>query len=70
MTPPAPQLPPGAVCAVVVTRHRAELLRGALDVLAKQGRAVDHLVVVDNGPDESAAGVVAASGLPAEGHVH
>ena len=58
-------LPPGAVCAVVVTRHRTELLRGALDVLAKQSRAVDHLVVVDNGPDRPAREVVEGCGIPA-----
>lgn len=63
--PPVSGLPDGAVCAVVVTRHRAELLRGALDVLAQQSRAVDHLVVVDNGPDRPARDVVLGSGIPA-----
>ncbi len=58
-------LPAGSVVAVVVTRHRAELLRGALDVLARQERAVDHLVVVDNGPDRPAREVVEGCGLPA-----
>ncbi len=53
------------VVAVVVTRHRRELLAGSLAAVASQSRPVDHVVVVDNGPDESAAGVVAASGLPA-----
>jgi rhamnopyranosyl-N-acetylglucosaminyl-diphospho-decaprenol beta-1,3/1,4-galactofuranosyltransferase len=55
----------GRVVAVVVTRHRRELLAESLAALASQTRPLDHVVVVDNGPDESAAGVVAASGLPA-----
>lgn len=54
----------GTVVAVVVTRHRRELLAGSLAVIAAQSRAVDHLVVVDNGPDQPAADVVAACGLP------
>ena len=53
------------VVAVVVTRHRRELLAQSLAALAAQTRPVDHVVVVDNGPDRSAADVVAASGLPA-----
>jgi rhamnopyranosyl-N-acetylglucosaminyl-diphospho-decaprenol beta-1,3/1,4-galactofuranosyltransferase len=53
------------VVAVVVTRHRRELLAESLATLAAQTRPVDHVVVVDNGPDESARDVVGASGLPA-----
>ncbi len=53
------------VVAVVVTRHRRELLAESLAAIAAQTRRVDHVVVVDNGPDDSAADVVAASGLPA-----
>jgi rhamnopyranosyl-N-acetylglucosaminyl-diphospho-decaprenol beta-1,3/1,4-galactofuranosyltransferase len=53
------------VWAVVVTRRRAELLADGLAVLAKQTRRPDHLVVVDNGPDEATREVVEACGLPA-----
>ena len=59
---------PGAgecVVVVVVTRHRRELLAQSLAAIAAQTRRVDHVVVVDNGPDQSAADVVRASGLPA-----
>ncbi|MGY1848450.1 MULTISPECIES: galactofuranosyltransferase GlfT1 [unclassified Blastococcus] len=53
------------VVAVVVTRHRPELLAESLAALAGQRRPVDHVVVVDNGPDRAVAEVVRASGLPA-----
>lgn len=52
------------VVAVIVTRHRLELLGLSLAAIAGQSRAVDHVIVVDNGPDQSAREVVAASGLP------
>jgi rhamnopyranosyl-N-acetylglucosaminyl-diphospho-decaprenol beta-1,3/1,4-galactofuranosyltransferase len=55
---------PPVVVAVVVTRQRSALLTESLAALAAQTRPVDHLVVVDNGPDEETAQVVAASGLP------
>jgi rhamnopyranosyl-N-acetylglucosaminyl-diphospho-decaprenol beta-1,3/1,4-galactofuranosyltransferase len=57
---------PGAdkVVAVIVTRHRPELLSRALTAIAKQTRPVDAVVVIDNGPDQPADQVVAASGLP------
>lgn len=58
-------LPPESVVAVVVTRHRVDLLRDALAVLARQTRPVDHLLVVDNGPDQPAREVVADCGIPA-----
>lgn len=48
----------GAVVAVVVTRHRRDLLADSLKVIAAQSRTVDHLVVVDNGPDQPARSVV------------
>jgi rhamnopyranosyl-N-acetylglucosaminyl-diphospho-decaprenol beta-1,3/1,4-galactofuranosyltransferase len=51
-------LGPDAVVAVVVTRHRRELLADSLKVIAGQTRAPDHLVVVDNGPDVPARDVV------------
>ncbi|MCW2579718.1 MAG: hypothetical protein JWR82_1319 [Blastococcus sp.] len=64
MTPPAGPVGAERIVAVVVTRHRRELLAQSLAALAGQSRAVDHVVVVDNGPDESAEEVVRASGLP------
>lgn len=54
----------GSVVAVVVTRHRRELLAHSLKSIAAQTRPVDHVVVVDNGPDEPAQDVVAQAGLP------
>ena len=60
MTP----LPRGAVVAVVVTRHRRDLLAKSLAVVAEQTRPPDHLIVVDNGPDDPAASVVADCPLP------
>lgn len=63
MTPSA--LPPGSVVAVVVTRHRTELLVDSLEALAKQSHPIAHLIVVDNGPDQPAKEVVEACGLPA-----
>ncbi|GAB2741943.1 galactofuranosyltransferase GlfT1 [Amycolatopsis magusensis] len=54
----------GSVVAVVVTRHRRELLADSLKIIAAQTRPVDHLVVVDNGPDQSAEDVVAGFPLP------
>ncbi|WP_016699829.1 glycosyltransferase [Actinoalloteichus spitiensis] len=57
-------LPEGAVVAVIVTRHRRELLTDSLKVIAAQTRQVDHLIVVDNGPDQSAADVVADCPIP------
>jgi rhamnopyranosyl-N-acetylglucosaminyl-diphospho-decaprenol beta-1,3/1,4-galactofuranosyltransferase len=57
-------LPPGSVVAVVVTRHRRDLLVDSLAAIAKQTRPVAHLVVVDNGPDQPAREVVESAGLP------
>ena len=57
--------PAGRVVAVVVTRHRAELLRLSLAAVAAQTRRPDHLVVVDNGPDDDVRRAVEDSGLPA-----
>ncbi|MEU6641314.1 glycosyltransferase family 2 protein [Saccharomonospora sp. NPDC046836] len=54
----------GAVVAVVVTRHRRDLLADSLKVIEAQTRPVDHLIVVDNGPDQSAREVVEAYSLP------
>jgi rhamnopyranosyl-N-acetylglucosaminyl-diphospho-decaprenol beta-1,3/1,4-galactofuranosyltransferase len=55
---------PERVVVVIVTRHRQELLGQSLAAIAGQTRPVDHVVVVDNGPDQSAEPVVRASGLP------
>lgn len=57
-------LPSDSVVAVVVTRHRSELLVDSLAAMAKQSHPVAHLVVVDNGPDQPAREVVEACGLP------
>ena len=53
------------VVTVVVTRHRRELLAKSLAVISAQTRAPDHLVVVDNGPDDPAEEVVADCPIPA-----
>lgn len=50
--------------AVIVTRHRRELLAESLKVIATQTRVPDHLVVVDNGPDQPARDVVAECPIP------
>ena len=53
-----------AVVVVVVTRHRRELLADSLKVIAAQTRPPDHVIVVDNGPDQPARDVVAACPVP------
>jgi rhamnopyranosyl-N-acetylglucosaminyl-diphospho-decaprenol beta-1,3/1,4-galactofuranosyltransferase len=53
------------VVAVIVTRDRVELLRESLTAVAGQSRRPDHVVVVDNGPDDAVRRVVEDSGLPA-----
>jgi rhamnopyranosyl-N-acetylglucosaminyl-diphospho-decaprenol beta-1,3/1,4-galactofuranosyltransferase len=57
-------LPKGSVVAVVVTRHRRELLAQSLKVLASQTRVPDHLVVVDNGPDQPVEDLVEQCPIP------
>ncbi|WP_424183772.1 glycosyltransferase [Actinokineospora sp. G85] len=57
-------LPADAVVAVVVTRHRRALLEESLKVLAAQTRPPNHLIVVDNGPDQPVDDLVAACPLP------
>lgn len=54
----------GSVIAVVVTRHRRELLADSLKVLASQTRVPDHLVVVDNGPDQPVEDLVGLCPIP------
>src|SRR5918997_5316189 len=58
------QLPADAVVAVVVTRHRRELLADSLKMIAAQTRPPEHLVVVDNGPDEPVRDIVDSCPLP------
>jgi rhamnopyranosyl-N-acetylglucosaminyl-diphospho-decaprenol beta-1,3/1,4-galactofuranosyltransferase len=58
------RLPQGAVVAVVVTRHRRELLAASLKMIGAQTRQPDHLVVVDNGPDQPVADVVEQCPVP------
>jgi rhamnopyranosyl-N-acetylglucosaminyl-diphospho-decaprenol beta-1,3/1,4-galactofuranosyltransferase len=58
------QLPPNAVVAVVVTRHRRELLADSLKMIGAQTRPPDHLVVVDNGPDDPARDIVESCPVP------
>ena len=52
------------VVAVVVTRHRRESLGKSLAVISAQTRVPDHLVVVDNGPDDPAEDVVEDCPIP------
>jgi rhamnopyranosyl-N-acetylglucosaminyl-diphospho-decaprenol beta-1,3/1,4-galactofuranosyltransferase len=52
------------VVVVVVTRHRRDLLAKSLAVVAEQTRPPDHLVVVDNGPDDPAEEIVADCPIP------
>jgi rhamnopyranosyl-N-acetylglucosaminyl-diphospho-decaprenol beta-1,3/1,4-galactofuranosyltransferase len=54
----------GTVVAVVVTRHRRELLADSLKVVAAQSRPPNHLVVVDNGPDKPAREIVETCPVP------
>jgi rhamnopyranosyl-N-acetylglucosaminyl-diphospho-decaprenol beta-1,3/1,4-galactofuranosyltransferase len=58
-------LPPGSIVAVVVTRHRTDVLVDSLAALAKQTHPIAHLIVVDNGPDQPAREIVESCGLPA-----
>jgi len=59
------RLPAGAVVAVVVTRHRREQLAASLKMIATQTRPPEHLIVVDNGPDEPARDIVESCPVPA-----
>lgn len=54
----------GAVVTVVVTRHRRELLADSLKMIAAQTRPPEHVIVVDNGPDQPAEQVVADCPVP------
>jgi rhamnopyranosyl-N-acetylglucosaminyl-diphospho-decaprenol beta-1,3/1,4-galactofuranosyltransferase len=52
------------VVAVIVTRDRPALLTQSLAAIAAQSRRPDHVLVIDNGPDDAVREAVAASGLP------
>jgi rhamnopyranosyl-N-acetylglucosaminyl-diphospho-decaprenol beta-1,3/1,4-galactofuranosyltransferase len=53
------------VVAVIVTRDRPVLLAQSLAAIAGQSRRPDHVIVVDNGPDDAVRATVEGSGLPA-----
>jgi rhamnopyranosyl-N-acetylglucosaminyl-diphospho-decaprenol beta-1,3/1,4-galactofuranosyltransferase len=57
-------LPANAVVAVVVTRHRRDLLADSLKMIGAQTRPPDHLIVVDNGPDEPVRDIVESCPVP------
>ncbi len=57
-------LGPDSVVTVVVTRHRRDLLVDSLKVIGAQTRPPDHLIVVDNGPDQPAEDIVKACPVP------
>lgn len=59
--PEGQRIGPPEVVAVIVTRHRVETLRRSLDALVGQSRPPDHLIVVDNGPDDATRDAVAAA---------
>ncbi|MCU1685449.1 MAG: galactofuranosyl transferase [Amycolatopsis sp.] len=54
----------GSVVGVVVTMNRREQLADSLKIIAAQTHSVDHLIVVDNGPEQSASDVVSGYPLP------
>ncbi len=66
MTQPARIVGDGGpqVVAVVVTRHRPELLAESLQVVAGQSRPVDHLIVVDNGNEQRVRELAEATAVP------
>ena len=55
----------GTVIAVIVTRDLAQLLADSLTAVAGQSRRPDHVIVVDNGPDDAVRLTVEGCGLPA-----
>lgn len=52
------------VFAVVVTHRRPDELATSLDVLTTQSRLPDHLIVVDNAPDDRVRDLVAGQPIP------
>jgi rhamnopyranosyl-N-acetylglucosaminyl-diphospho-decaprenol beta-1,3/1,4-galactofuranosyltransferase len=57
-------LPDDRVMAVVVTKDRPDTLADSLDAICRQTRAVDRVVVVDNGDDPKVAEIVDRLDLP------
>lgn len=52
------------VVAVVVTRHRRELLAASLRAVTGQSRPIDHLIVVDNGAEDAVRALVESLPVP------
>jgi len=52
------------VCAVVVTHRRPDELAKSLDALTNQSRLPDHLIVVDNAPDDRVRDLIAGQSIP------
>lgn len=52
------------VCAVVVTHRRPDELATSLDLLTRQSRLPDHVIVVDNADDSRVRDLVAAQPVP------
>ncbi|WKD60158.1 Galactofuranosyl transferase GlfT1 [Corynebacterium ciconiae DSM 44920] len=42
-----------SIAAVIVTHHRAELLRHSLEIVAAQTHPLTHIIVVDNGAEDA-----------------
>lgn len=57
LAPAAPPADPRAVCAVVVSYNRRELLREVLEALAEQTLPPARVIVVDNASDDGSADV-------------
>lgn len=53
-----------SVCAIVVTHQRPEELATSLDLLTRQTRLPDHLIVVDNAHDDRIRDLVARQPVP------
>ncbi|WKD58516.1 glycosyltransferase [Corynebacterium caspium] len=51
--------PNPVIAAVIVTHKRVELLRASLEIVARQSYPLSHIIVVDNGPDQAVADLVA-----------
>ncbi|NUP27491.1 MAG: galactofuranosyl transferase, partial [Nocardia sp.] len=59
MLPEVEYGPDAKIVAVVVTHKRRDLLAESLKAVANQSRAVDHLIVIDNGNETEVAELVA-----------
>lgn len=49
-----------SIAAVIVTHHRAEMLRSSLEVVTSQTYPITHIVVVDNGAEDAVRELVEA----------